>query len=141
MKSVSQAGSEEQEQDRRVGLAEIAAKRSRQKAGIAHCCSCSTVSSCGTSWRFTCRRRRCAGPARQEWQERSVLARLPCISAHAAAATAELLLPPQSWIRPAHVQVQVRHPRVALACRMRPPPGTGWGPLNWPSCASARQEG
>lgn len=66
MKSVGQVGSEEQEQDRRVGLAENAAKRSRQKAGIAQCCSCSTMRLCGTSWRFTCRRHRCAGPAREQ---------------------------------------------------------------------------
>ena len=25
---------------------------------------------------------------------------------------------------------------VEATCRMRPPPGTGWGPLNWPSWAS-----
>jgi hypothetical protein len=35
-----------------------------------------------------------------------------------------------------HTPLYLPAPPVRSACRMRPPPGTGCGPLNCPSCAS-----
>jgi hypothetical protein len=35
----------------------------------------------------------------------------------------------EGWFRSAHLPA----PPVRRACRIRPPPGTGWGPLNTPS--------
>lgn len=47
----------------------------------------------------------------------------------------------QQCCLPARAGPYLPAPPVRRACRMRPPPGTGWGPLNCPSCASAGGEG
>ena len=91
----------------------------------------------------TCRRRRCAAPERQQGGWGFVGGRQ--VGRGAQNCSARHPPRPRLQHEPRRCKQERRTPPPpsppaldSRACRMRPPPGTGWGPLNLPSCASAR---